>query len=66
MAVGQTDTLDLGSLDSLYEPNTDARSTAAGNNGSQAEDQPVAGAAEKKTHEFMTSERLWPCAILDQ
>ena len=37
---------DLGSMDSLYEPNIDSMSNAAGNDGTQAEDPTVAEAAE--------------------
>ena len=37
---------DLGSMDSLYEPNTDSMSIAAGNYGTQAEDPTAADAAE--------------------
>ena len=40
------DDLDLGSMDSLYEPNTDSMSTATGNDGSQAEDPTAAEAAD--------------------
>ena len=33
------DDLELGSMDSLYEPNTDSMSTAAGNDGNQVGDE---------------------------